>query len=152
MMYNDFLILSNESYSLLNQQYQNTSKDRKFFANILYTELQDCLSLCNTIKDINPSLKKQLATSKSILNQILENLTANFNIQKLEQKEIVQFNIFTFVNKLTQTLTITTSWQNSEEKFYYKTFIKNVNLSILNITKNILITLENSNVILFKHM
>lgn len=152
MIYNDFPILNNETYSYLNEQYTNTGKDRKAYANVLYSEIQSCFALYSTTKNLNPSLKKQLNHSKEVLNQILENLKANFTIQTTEQKELIQFNIFSFVSKLSQILIITINWQNTEEKLYYKTFIKNINLSILNIIKNILSILENSNVILFKHM
>jgi len=153
MIYNDFQILSDNTYFSLNNHYLSQKKDRKTYANILYSELAWCHNILATIKPhINLNIKKQLNNSKNVLQQILENLLANFKIEKTNNSSAVEFNIFYFIRKLIQTLTITNSWLIDEEKTYYQQFIKNTNASIIAIISNLLSSLENSEIIFFKHM
>ena len=152
MIYNDFPILNGNDYSILNHEYQSSIKDRKFFTSKLFTQIRQCFNYCNTINGVNTHIKQQLTNSKVLLNILLENLMANFSIKQPEEKEIFEFNIFTYIKKLTQILHTCTAWLAEEEKVYYKTLIKNTISTILDILKNILTSLEQSNIVLFKHM
>ena len=133
MIYNDFPILSSDYYNNLNKQYYSSIKDRKHLAVVLHSQIRQCSYLCNSIKNVNPCIKQQLLNSKKTLLQLQENLLANFNIQPAEEKEMFEFNIFTFINKLFQVLQTTIIWLAEEEKIYYKTFINSTNSAIINI-------------------
>jgi len=151
-MYNDFPILNNEQYSFLNNQFSN-KPDRTFFANNLNNKIMVCISYFNGFNfKVNEKIKQALLNTKLTLEQSLENLKANFKINKNQTPIAKDFNIFSFLKSLTEILNTTNSWLLEEEKFYYKQFIKNLNISIIDSAKKILTALEKSNLHLFKYM
>jgi len=152
MIYNDFPILRDSTYNTLQQQFKNQQKDRRIYASEIYATTCDCISLCNTIKNLNHLITSQLNETKLNLLQIKENLLANFNVDKSKNTQTIQFNIFQLIKKLLLIINKSICWLREEDKEYYKTFIKNLNLSVIFILNNILSSLEKSNIILFKHM
>ena len=153
MNYNDYQILSENIYNDINSQYKNNINTvRLDLANKLYNSILECF-FCNfNLNNFNIILKTQIGLAKTSLEQIAENIYANFNIEKNKQKNIFNYNVFTFLEKLTNILNQLTFWQYLEEKEYYKNFLKNTINSTCFIIKNILNALNKSKTILFKYM
>ena len=154
MNYNDFPILSNDEYKFLNEQYSlNPSFDRKTYLFKICTELLSCINICVGLNGrFNSKICYTISDSKQVLEKILNNLTSTFNISMSSQKEISNFNLFTFLKKIINTVSLITSLTNFEQKEYYKTMLTKSTNELLKILENIITALENSNLHFFTHM
>lgn len=154
MKYDDFPILNNENYEYLSNLYnqtqpQNKSQLHSQFYNKL-SQLEHSTSTLNL--NVNTLLRNTLKENKNNTTQILENLRAVLNIQKPPINNIKIFNIFSYLKNLLTCLDLCSQIILLEDKIYYKKFFNNAQKSILKMINNIILSLENSNIILFKHM
>ena len=152
MNYNDFPILNPQEYKHIQEQYNSLNKPRIAYSEDLLISISQCIDLCNSENSPKLDLKKELEVSKKSLIQIQENLLANFSLKKSSSIKFYEFNIFSLLNKILNCLKITNLWFQTEEKIYYKTFIKKTNFTLINILQKITTILEKINVKIFKHM
>lgn len=154
MKYNDFQILSDSEYLTINQHYLETTNDGEVsFLTKTCQELQSSLNFNWTSKiNLNKKTLNKIKETCSILEKTLNSLTAQFNIKLLSNKTINNFNLFSFVKHINQTLYFLTKWFENEEKEYCKKIAKTCIFELLEAQKNIFIALENSEIILFKYM
>ena len=155
MIYNDFPILNNDEYKLLESKYSsNNLLDRKTEVIKIFHSLTICKNSSSHIsQQLNHQILKAIQSTHSTLTKILENFSATFSIpSSINESNIYTFNLFQFLKKLTSIVEQLNEWQAKEDKEYYKNFINISNKELLNEINNILSQIEKSNIYLFKFM
>lgn len=154
MIYNDFPILNNQTYNLLNEHFSHQQNfDRKSTINLICKELNILLNTNIENKNqYNRKIRKSIENCLHTTRKLFDNFSSLFNLAITPKHSYINLNVFSFLNRLTKTLSILTSWQHNEEKEYYKTLAnKSMNEIIINLS-DILSTLEESNLYFFKYM
>lgn len=153
MNYNDYPILSDLDYSIINEQFKSNSQfDRKKDLFQICTQIHHCINICNGIEPkYNQRIQHSIKTCISTLSKILSNLSSIFNIN-IHTNNIYNFNIFSFLKNLVLTSQQIANWQQHETKEYFKTISINSLNEILNIIEIVIKSIEESNYIIFKHM
>lgn len=153
MEYNDFPILNNNEYKIINEHLlQSSHFCRSSLTLNICNNLSYCISLCDSNRiQLNHNIKNVLFQTKQTMQKILENIKETFNI-KLTNSQYYNFNLFTLLKKLSNTSTLFCNWIDNEQKTFYKTFAHKNNIEILKCIEKLLEALENSNIYFFKHM
>jgi len=153
MIYNDFPILNDNDYKLLNEHFSLQQFNRKNIINQLCNELNVVANICLEIKNShNNKIKTAIENTQKTVSKLFDNFSSLFNIYPTTSKTILNTNIFSFFKRLTKILELLTNWEQNETKEYYKTLTQK---SINEITKELnglFVSLENSNFYFFKHM
>ena len=154
MNYNDFPILSNEEYQLLNSHFSTSNiSSRKDILFKILNEISNCKNLCFNIEQKqNFKLKTSLEFSFNTLTKLENNLSTSFNLKTTSSQSYKSVNIFSFTKKITKLSTLVSSWHSTEQKEYFKAIAHKTLIDLLSILENIFTALETSNVLLFKHM
>ena len=154
MNYNDFPIIAENDYNLINQHYTlNKQKDRNDLVFSIYKILKSCsLSLFQVEKKYNQNILKTLTQSNNILTKLQNNLISTFNIPPFQAKHINNFSVFSFLKELNNIITLFIEWKNTETKLYYQKIIDNSLLEIINLQISLLDVLNQSSIFFFKHM
>ncbi len=154
MNYNDFPILDDDTYRMMMNEYNNTLPfDRNTTINKLFLELDECKNFClGLTKHVNKKIQLAVEKAKIEIEKILENFHATFTINVKSQKEIKDFNLFTFIKKLINSISSMNIWANNEQKTYYKNLASMNIVTLIKILVEIIEALENSNLHLFKFM
>jgi hypothetical protein len=150
MDYNDFPILSNQEYELINSHFSIEKFERNYFLKNLLNELNS-LKNSKIESNLNKKLKVSIDKSNQILIKLFDNLASMFNIQ-IQSSSIQEINLFAFLEKLINLATLFSIWKQNETKTYYQSISHKSEIEILNSVKQILNDLKNSSVITFKHM
>lgn len=154
MNYNDFPILSNDDYKLMEEHFENKPKENRLFylsevLSILNIAYNTCIGLS---KVYNQNIRKEISKTKNTVEKIKNNLSSIFNNNHTQQNWINKTNIFNLLNILIEACKQLNEWAKMEEKAYYKTVLFNsINDIYLNIL-NILKSLEKSTIHFYKHM
>ena len=154
MTYNDFPILNNETYKLMNEYFSLQEPfNRKSIINNICNDLNYVLNACLDIKkQHNSKISKCINNTLNIVSKNLNNLSSLFNVSISAKQQFSNINIFSFFKKLTQIISILTTWLNGEEKQYYKSIVlKTLNEFIANLI-DLFSSFEESNYYFFKHM
>ena len=154
MSYNDFQILTDSEYFLLNSQYEQARKikNKNIIIQIEKT-LDECISCCNDKNTkLNTKTQSLINQTKQQLTNILNNLTATFNISINQNYNENKLNIFTLGEHVTDLINLHHQWILIEEKEYYKNIAIKNNSDLIFILKNIFSALKDSFVLTFKHM
>ena len=154
MNYNDFPILSNDEYNLLNEHFNiNQPKDKPTVLNNLLEKLNICFSFCIGLTNkYNVKINIAINNTKNQIEKIKNNLTATFNLTSTKNNSVLNSNIFILLNTIIEAVHETIIWTTIENKEYYKTLAqKNLN-DLISCVKEILLALEKSNILFFKHM
>lgn len=154
MIYDDFQILSNEEYQILNSNFnKNKQFDRKTIITKICQKNLSCQSIClNIEKDYNIKIKNSLVESISKLKKIQENICSTFNVSSKYNNNIKAFNIFTFLKSINDLIKLFYLWHNTENKEYYKNIARKSINDLLSSYQTIFDALESSNVTFFKFM
>ncbi|MBE5741101.1 MAG: hypothetical protein E7351_01020 [Clostridiales bacterium] len=154
MEYNDFPILNNEEYRIINEQYSiSQTQDRKSLLYKITHLLRDCKNMCSTLdRKLNQKIVTAISTAKKEIDKISDNLSSYFPQKTENQSTITSFNLFTFLSKVNSLSSLFHIWENSDSKDYYKTMASKSLKDLLKISQNILSALENSTVYLFKYL
>lgn len=154
MNYNDFPILSNEQYDLLQQNYSNYKTDRNTYINRILAGLHECKFTCLNIKDCNKNITLSISNTLSTIDLIINNLSnlTNAPVSYENTVKISNFNVFKFLGKLLNCLNLFHNWQNDESKDYFKNLANTYFLDLSKCLSNIISALEQSNVRLYKYM
>lgn len=153
MNYDDFPILNEQNYNLINEQYNFQQPFERHNCIVkIYLSLNEIKYFFYELNNINFKIKSVLLNCKQNIQKLQDNLTATFTINTDTQKTIKSSNLFSLINKITLTSKLYKQWIENEEKEYYKKLALNSLEILLNSTSEILSVLEKSNVILFKYM
>lgn len=154
MDYNDFPILNNDQYKTISEHFLlNKTFDRKSFLFKICNELKNCSNaFLHLPNNYNKKVKDALNFSKTILIKWQNNFISTFNINTLSSQTILNENIFIFIKKIIDTISLTETWQNHEPKKYYKSLAQKCIIELLDILNKIISALDESNFYFFKHM
>ncbi len=153
MNYNDFPILNNDEYELINQQFSsNLPFERKFHLLQICKEINLCSSSCFVISSqYNQKIIHTLSATNKTLTKLFDNLTSLFNLNN-KATTIENFSIFTFIKKLINLNNLFQDWIANEKKEYYiaiaQKSIKEINSCVTDICS----ALDESNLHFYKHM
>ena len=154
MNYSDFQILSNEAYQIINEKYSSTSKpDRKSILFQICKELKTCSNFCFNLENkYNFKIRKSIELANSCIIKLYNNLQTTFNLYNNPNLSVENFNLFGFLKKLTNIISLFSSWNNLEAKEYYKSICEKSISDLLDVFQNILSSLEESDIRFYKHM
>lgn len=153
MNYDDFPILKNDDYKLINEAYNETNIFER------QTHLLDIVKLCNYsqldciyLSAIhNSTINKALDLTHSALIKLSDNISSLFNIS-LNTTNNSANGVFQLLENLTTLAEHLHTWQENELKAYYKSFASNSYHEISSMIKHILKSIQESRIISFKHM
>ncbi len=150
--FNDSPILDDDAYLRLMRAYQNRPTERNVIVNKIYFELIHCRQLCLGVdENLNKKIKDGISYAKSEIDKIIENFESSFSIS-VKSDEVKNFNLFTFIKKISECISFVLEWQIHEEKPYYKALANSTISSLNMIITKIITTLEHINVIIFKYL
>ena len=154
MKYNDFQILNNEQYYIINQEFSNNEEqDKKTIINSICEELNKIVGLCFSLSNQhNQHINKEIDETINTLVKIKNNLIETFNLKSATTINIVSTNIFSILKMLSSLSTPFLRWVMLETKTYYKSLAQNCFIDLTNCLNKILEAIEKSNIKLFKHM
>lgn len=154
MNYDDFQLLTDSEYFLINSHYSNSLKpNNKELINEICNTLFACTNYCKTINEkLNLKLQNILNETFQRLSFILNNLTSTFNVSTTKNFVDEKFNIFLVCECIISLLNLHKNWILIEEKEYYKKLAINNFNELIIILKNIFSALKNSFVLTFKYM
>lgn len=154
MNYNDFPILNDDNYRMIQSEYEKFLPfNRKSQIDKLYFTLEECRHLCFGLdKKYNKLISTAILKTKTEIEKIMDNLHATFNLNIEYRKEINEFNLFTFIKKIINSISEFKEWYTKEEKEYYKKISSNSMSSLLSCLNDLITSLENSNLHIFKYM
>lgn len=154
MDYNDFPILDDDKYQLIQSQYENFLPfNRKDNVNKIYLLLEECRHLCfGLTKQYNANINRSIFNTLHELERVMDNFNSTFSIKLDYKKQISEFNLFQFLKKLIECVKEISLWNLKEDKVYYKKFSHDNHIIILNCVYNLVSVLENSNIRIFKFM
>jgi len=153
MNYNDFPILNNEDYKLINEQFNQTQVfDRKTQASKIYIEL---INLKNSsFKELNSYNKKILSalnTTIKTTTKLIDNLISLFNTPQTDHNT-TNASLFSFINRTINCIKLFSNWETNEPKEYYKNIAHKSLLELTSSLQEIFLALDDSNLLFFKHM
>ncbi len=152
MEYEDYKVLSEEEYNFLSEQYLS-QKQPKNYAQFVCEKLEICKSMClNLTKETNSNVATKIKEIYEYLQNIKDNLLATFTIKSATVCEVKNFNIFSLLTACFDVLTTLHNWQNEETKQHTKIFLVKTTNALTERINSILTALENSNILIFKHM
>lgn len=153
MQYNDFQILSNEQYQMLNNQYLNNSVNEQNILDSLFLNFDQCKSFCFGLSSkVNKQIQLALSNAKQEYDKLINNLNLTFKITTHTAQSITNFNVFSFAKKVVEGLTLVQQLYNFSNNKKIFVFADNSSKTILNILNNLFSALEKSNIYLFKYM
>lgn len=145
MNYNDFPILNDEEYFLIQAQYESLPWNRNEKVYAIFLTLQQSLNMCYAIKEnFNNKIKSALNQSKQIVEKILYNLSNVFNFKSTNLSVPSEFNIFTLTKKMVEASKQFEDWRLNEKKEYYKKIAHSCILDLLSTVNVILNSMEAS--------
>ncbi len=150
MTYNDFPILNSTDYQILSSEFekQKPKTDRTTSIARISMLLLDCKNSCSSLKtNINIPIKKEITKANTNISAILENLNASTNTNTIKE-----FNVFTFLNKLSKCLHEFILWFEVETKEYYKNLILKSISSLSVCIENITLAISKSTIKIYKFM
>lgn len=153
MEYQDFPILNNLDYQLINTNY-NTNKENKknIISNICNKINTILLSLFHLNNLYNSTINNEINNHKKLLTKTQNNLSNLFNIQTQPTETINSFSIFDFLKELNILSASFLEWLKVEEKEYYRSVaIKTLHELITN-QNQLIESLNNSYVKFYKYM
>ena len=154
MNYNDFPILGDEKYKMIQSEYEKFLPfNRKNNINKIYFLLEECRHFCFGLTNkFNTSISSCINESKKIIEKLMDNLHATFSINIEYKHEIKEFNLFTFTKKLIECIYEIKNWNSKEDKEYYKKISEDCMIDLLFCLKTLISSLEKSNLHFFKYM
>lgn len=152
MKYNDFPILNNDEYKLLNEHYNSRTFERQNYINKIFLIVSECRFSQINQKNTNHKINKVIELCKHELQTMEENLLSTFSFNISPKQEFRQLELFAYINKLLSALQILHEWLRYEDKEYYKKICLNFLSTLLDLISKFISVLETLNIHLFKFM
>lgn len=154
MIYNDFQILNDEKYKLMNEHFTKSKlNDRQVTLTEICHDLIVCRDTCLHISSkFNVKLRKAVEETNNVITKTFDNFSSLFNINIKPNTKTSNFNLFSFMKRLIDTTRKITEWGKVETKEYYISIAQKSLGDILNCFDLILSALEESNLYFFKYM
>lgn len=154
MTYNDYQILSNDEYKILESHYNasnNYSKNHTINSIHTLVNTAKCsLQYSNNFK--NFQIKKELNNHFLILNKLEDNLKSMLSLEISKPTLIESFNLFNYINNLFSIIKLLNVWLENENKEYYKKIIRISKIEIENLISSILSILSTLSINFYKFM
>lgn len=152
MNYNDYPILSDEQYKLMQDKFNEQNYfDRKENSYSIYLNLKECTnSITFLYQKVNAQICEQLKIAKQSLEKATSNFEATFNLPN-KQAAVKETNLFNLLKNLAKIQKKLANWLKFEQKEYFRQFILNLLEDVSNILFGLLNAVENSEIRLFKH-
>ncbi len=153
-MFNDFPILNDQDYLLLNKQYNLQSGiDRTTTVANVYLQLMQATNACSFIANsVNKSIRDLLNESHNQLITICENLDIIFNLNMKSSNQVVELNIFSFLKNISTAIDGLMQLSQHETKEHIKLFIDRTCLTLIQLINKFLESLSKSNIRLYKYI
>lgn len=152
MTYNDFPILDSLQYELINKNFKSEQPfNRRSIAQETKKLLTPTLNIDLSNTPYNSKIITAVSDNLTIINKLSSNLDSLFATTN-QSNRTYKLNIFQHLINLFKILESLNLWLISEEKEYYKSFLKKSIKELFNSTNNILLAIEKSNVKFFKYM
>lgn len=153
MIYNDFPILNDEQYKIMQDKFnEHSSFNRKEIVYAIYNKLIICNTSCVFLSEkVNKHIRESLNNCKCEFEKTISNLEATFNL-KNNKNELKELNFFKFLKILVEITKNLTFWHEKEEKEYFKKFSLNISISLINLILDLTSALEKSNITMYKFM
>lgn len=154
MMYNDFQILNNDEYNLINEQYSHhQASTQTDIINNLFLQLDECKSFCFGLnKYVNKRIQNALVFAKNELDKLIYNINVSYKVSVHSIQAVTNFNIFAFAKKLMEGLELVQKLLEFATDPNTINFVKGTATTITSIAEQLFDALENSNIHLFKFM
>lgn len=153
MEYNDFKILSNEQYDMLNKQYVINENIEMDILNNLFLNFDQCKSFCFGLSNkVNKQIQQALNNARQEYDKLINNLNLTFNITAHTPQTIQSFNLFSFAKKVVEGLILVQQLCFVSANKKISNFVCATTKTILEILSNLFSALEKSNIHLFKYM
>lgn len=156
MNYDDFPILDDMTYKIMQEQYSLSNTDQADRYEILATALNCLATLLNCEISNTDQFKKSIVlalnNSKIRIENIYNSILKTFNTDPVKINHTRSYNIFEYLNKLLSIFINIDKLENVQEKPYYKQNLNQNKNAILEIISNILSSLESSSVHFFRYI
>lgn len=154
MLYNDFNILDDGEYQIINLHYQQSKpQTQSEIVNKLFVNFDQCKSFCFGLnKCVNKRIQAVLVNAKSEFEKLISNVNTTFKIDAKTTKVVSAFSVFDFANKLIEGLKLAQEFLNLATDPKLTDFAKQTTKTILDITDQLFNALANSNIQMFKYM
>lgn len=153
MNYDDFPILDNTTYQILQEQYTNHQTDHHEIIGKIFNKLNSIsMSEISDLKYFNKKILSALEESKSIISTTLQNFCQTFMIENNANNHIKAINIFSFLYEILECTNLIRQLINLDIKLYYKTFLNQSLTNLYKAVSDILSSLQRCTVHFFKYM
>lgn len=154
MLYNDYQILNNDKYQIINMHYQQSQPHtQNEIANKLFVNFDQCKSYCFGLNNcVNKQIQSVLLAAKFEFEKLISNINTCFKLDAKVSKTISTFNLFDFANKLIDGIKLAQEFLNLTTDPKLTNFAKQTTKTILDIANQLFEALSNSNIQMFKHM
>ena len=154
LMYDDFKIMSDNEYLNLAKAYEE-SRQMDSYARVgrLFNLLDACRGFCLLVDNrYNDKILKAVRRCKVAIDNCFANLSTLFKIEKKEDGEFKQFGLFCFLTKLQEICELLLRLFEEDNKVYNKKICLACVYSLNDGIRELLLSLENSNIKIFKFM
>lgn len=154
MLYNDYQVLKDDEYQLINLQYkQNQPHTQNEIASRLFENFDQCKSYCFGLnKCVNKHIQAVLANAKTEFEKLINNVNISFKINAKTNKIVSTLNIFEFASKLLDGVKLAQEFYNFASDPKTINFAKQTTKTILDIANQLFDALSVSNIQMFKYM
>ena len=148
MNYNDFPILNNEDYLLINSHYENKVPfDRKKNLYKIISTISLAKTICcNLANKYNSQIQKEIANIFTTFTKLEDNLISIFNLSDSTQHTTRSFNIFSLQKSTAEIIELILNWNQHEPKQYYKTISHNFTCELLTSLNKLILSMEKSKI------
>ena len=154
MEFNDFPILTNDEYDKMRNEYINKQINNH---ELLYIEicnkLFECKSICIGLnKFVNKTIRLAVEKSKNEIDELYSDLSFSFKIKNQSCKEIKNFDVFSLLKNLVLIINSIQNHKRLNKDYLKDSLLFSIESKITIILKNIIQSLCESNIYMFKHI
>ena len=154
MLYNDYQVLNDDEYQIINLHYQQTEpQTQSEIVNKLFVNFDQCKSYCFGLNScVNKRIQAVLNNAKAEFEKLISNINTSFKLNAKTTKVVSTFSVFDFANKLIEGIKLAQEFLNLATDPKFTDFAKQTTKTILDIANQLFDALSSSNIQMFKHM
>lgn len=154
MLYNDYQVLNDDEYQIINLHYQQTKpQTQSEIVNKLFVNFDQCKSYCFGLSSrVNKRIQVVLNNAKAEFEKLISNINISFKLNTKTTKVVSTFSVFDFANKLIEGLKLAQEFLNLATDPKLTVFAKQTTKTILDIADQLFDALSSSNIQMFKYM